>query len=152
MAGSGLGTPATRAAIIETLLRREYVVRSGKQMQATDKGIVLIESVHGEVKSPEMTAQWEQQLQALEHGRGSLDGFMADIETYVRSMTQRTSARVSPQSARAAARPTSPTPAVAATSPRHGHARTSSARRAPAHEGASADQNPARAVWVRDIS
>ena len=55
MKETGLGTPATRAAIIEVLLKREYIVRSGKSLEATDKGIRLIEVVHPEVKSPAMT-------------------------------------------------------------------------------------------------
>src|SRR5207248_6514469 len=52
MKESGLGTPATRAAIIEVLLKRGYIVRSGKNLEATDKGIRLIDVVHPEVKSP----------------------------------------------------------------------------------------------------
>src|ERR1035441_4720494 len=59
MKETGLGTPATRASIIEVLLKREYIVRDGKSLQATDKGIRLIEVVHPEVKSPIMTGQWE---------------------------------------------------------------------------------------------
>ena len=55
----GLGTPATRAQIIETLLRREYVIRQGKSLEATDKGIGLVSVVHPEVKSPAMTGEWE---------------------------------------------------------------------------------------------
>lgn len=55
MKGCGLGTPATRAAIIETLLARGYLVRQGKTFAATDKGISLIETVDPEVKSPLMT-------------------------------------------------------------------------------------------------
>ena len=50
MKDCGLGTPATRAAIIEVLLKRGYIVRSGKNLEATDKGIQLIEVVHPEVK------------------------------------------------------------------------------------------------------
>ncbi len=50
MKDTGLGTPATRAAIIEVLLKREYIVRNGKTLEATDKGIRLIEIVHPEVK------------------------------------------------------------------------------------------------------
>ena len=46
MKETGLGTPATRAAIIEVLLKREYIVRNGKSLEATDKGIRLIEVVH----------------------------------------------------------------------------------------------------------
>ena len=52
MKETGLGTPATRASIIEVLLKREYIVRNGKSLEATDKGIRLIEVVHPEVKSP----------------------------------------------------------------------------------------------------
>src|SRR5712692_7411881 len=50
MKEAGLGTPATRASIIEVLLKRSYIVRSGKSLEATDKGIRLIEVVHAEVK------------------------------------------------------------------------------------------------------
>ena len=63
MKESGLGTPATRAAIIETLLKREYVVREGKSLEATDKGIALIDVVHADVKSPAMTGEWEAELE-----------------------------------------------------------------------------------------
>jgi DNA topoisomerase-3 len=62
MKETGLGTPATRAAIIEVLLKRGYIIRNGKSLEATDKGIRLIEIVHPEVKSPAMTGQWEAYL------------------------------------------------------------------------------------------
>ena len=55
MKETGLGTPATRASIIEVLLKREYIVRQGKNLEATDKGIQLIAVVHPEVKSPATT-------------------------------------------------------------------------------------------------
>ena len=64
MKETGLGTPATRAAIIEVLLKRGYIVRQGKSLEATDKGIRLIQVVHPEVKSPAMTGQWEAYLKA----------------------------------------------------------------------------------------
>jgi DNA topoisomerase III/TRC40/GET3/ArsA family transport-energizing ATPase len=86
MKDSGLGTPATRAEIIETLLRREYIVRMGKVLEATDKGIRLIEIVHPHVKSPAMTGQWEAQLQRIQRGQGDLGAFMRGIETYVREV------------------------------------------------------------------
>ncbi len=82
----GLGTPATRAAILETLLRREYVVRDGKLLQATDKGVSLIAMVHDHVKSPAMTGEWEAKLARIERGEGRLDAFMKDIERYVREV------------------------------------------------------------------
>lgn len=83
MKDSGLGTPATRAQIIETLLQREYVVRNGKALEATDKGIALIEVVDETVKSPIMTGQWEARLQAIERGEGDLSSFVTGIEQYV---------------------------------------------------------------------
>ncbi|MFL6258111.1 MAG: DNA topoisomerase 3 [Thermoanaerobaculia bacterium] len=89
MKDSGLGTPATRAEIIETLLRREYIIRTGKVLEATDKGIRLIEIVHPHVKSPAMTGQWEAQLQRIQRGQGDLGAFMSGIEAYVREVVGR---------------------------------------------------------------
>ncbi|MGA3122178.1 MAG: DNA topoisomerase 3 [Polyangiaceae bacterium] len=82
----GLGTPATRAAILETLVRREYVVREGKTLQATDKGVALVEIVHERVKSPAMTGEWESKLARIERGDGNLANFMREIEIYVRDV------------------------------------------------------------------
>jgi DNA topoisomerase-3 len=86
MKDRGLGTPATRAAIIETLLRREYIRRDGKSLEATDKGIGLIEVVHPVVKSPAMTGEWEAKLKGMERGNGSFQPFMRGIEDYVREV------------------------------------------------------------------
>jgi DNA topoisomerase-3 len=83
MRESGLGTPATRAAIIETLLDRGYLVRRGKSFEATEKGIGLIRVVHPDVKSPVMTGQWEAWLRRIEGGSGDLDSFLKGIEAYV---------------------------------------------------------------------
>ncbi len=89
MKDCGLGTPATRAAIIETLLQREYVVREGKSLAATDKGIALVGAVDAEVKSPAMTGQWEARLRKIERGELQLPQFMAEIEAYLRSVIGR---------------------------------------------------------------
>ncbi len=86
MKDRGLGTPATRAAIIETLLRREYIRRTGKVLEATDKGIGLIDVVHPVVKSPAMTGEWEAKLKGMERGDGSFQPFMHGIEEYVREV------------------------------------------------------------------
>ena len=85
----GLGTPATRAQIIETLLRREYVIRQGKSLEATDKGIGLVSVVHPEVKSPAMTGEWEAKLKRMQRGQGDLPAFMAGIEAYVTDVIAR---------------------------------------------------------------
>ncbi|RKH51844.1 DNA topoisomerase III [Corallococcus llansteffanensis] len=86
MRDTGLGTPATRASIIEVLLEREYLVRQGKRLEATDKGIHLIQVVHPDVKSPVMTGQWEAWLQRIERGQGELGSFLSGIEAYVREV------------------------------------------------------------------
>ena len=86
MTDSGLGTPATRAEIIETLLRREYVERQGKTLVATDKGIRLIQVVHPHVKSPAMTGKWEAELKRIQRGEGELGSFLKGIEEYVRAV------------------------------------------------------------------
>ncbi len=83
MRDSGLGTPATRASIIEVLLKRGYIQRNGKSLEATDKGIRLIDVVHPEVKSPVMTGQWESQLKRIERGKSELSPFLRGIEQYV---------------------------------------------------------------------
>ena len=83
MRDRGLGTPATRAAIIETLLRREYVRRKGKSLEALEKGIELIEAVHPAVKSPAMTGEWEAELRKMERGKVEFGDFMRRIEGYV---------------------------------------------------------------------
>lgn len=89
MRDTGLGTPATRASIIETLLKREYVVRTGKSLEATDKGVDLIDVVHPDVKSPAMTGEWEARLSRIQRKEGDLDTFMAGIERYVADVVEK---------------------------------------------------------------
>jgi DNA topoisomerase-3 len=84
MKENGLGTPATRAEIIENLIRRAYLLREKKNLRATDKGIQLIETVHPEVKSPLMTGRWEARLRHIQRGAAQLDEFIRDVENYVR--------------------------------------------------------------------
>jgi len=90
MKQSGLGTPATRAEIIETLVRRDYVEREGRSLAATDKGIRLIERVHPDVRSPALTADWEAQLARIQRGEADLAGFMSRIEAHVRELVAAT--------------------------------------------------------------
>ena len=84
----GLGTPATRADIIEFLEKRGYIARDKKKIIASEKGINLIEVVPNEVKSPKLTADWEMYLQNIEKGQASPDSFMNKIEIIVRNLTQ----------------------------------------------------------------
>lgn len=84
----GLGTPATRADIIESLEKRGYIARDKKKIIASEKGINLIGVVPNEVKSPKLTADWEMYLQNIEKGQASPDSFMNKIEILVRNLTQ----------------------------------------------------------------
>ena len=87
MKDTGLGTPATRAAIIEVLLKRGFIVRTGKNLEATEKGIHLIEVVHPEVKSPAMTGQWEALLKKIQQATPGWNRFsMASVNTSARSL------------------------------------------------------------------
>ena len=93
----GLGTPATRAGMIEALLKRGYLIRKGKTLLSTDKGRALIGAVVEPLKSPELTATWEQQLREIEAGKGSAEGFVDATAAFVRELlpeVQGSSARV----------------------------------------------------------
>ena len=79
MKGSGIGTPATRAAIIERLLTVGYAARKGKTLQATDKGTRLIEIMPSEISSPEMTGKWELALHEITDGKQDPGRFMEGI-------------------------------------------------------------------------
>jgi len=84
MRESGLGTPATRAEIIEKLIRTGYVERQRKQLRATAKGQALIGLVADSLRSPELTARWEQRLKEIEQGQGQAEDFYRDIVTWVK--------------------------------------------------------------------
>ena len=127
----GLGTPATRAAIIETLLRRGYVERSGKALHATERGIGLIERVHPDVRSPVLTGRFEARLQAIERGEAALEPFMRDIEAWVREAVARVVGPPTPEASTASPTSTAgPDPSTRAPDPRPTHAETR-ARREP---------------------
>ena len=79
---SGLGTPATRADIIEKLFNTFYIERKGKEIHPTSKGIQLIGLVPQDLKSPELTAKWEQQLQLIGKGKATYANFVREIRDY----------------------------------------------------------------------
>jgi DNA topoisomerase-3 len=81
----GIGTPATRADTIETLVKREYIVRKDKQLLPTDKGLSLIKVLpdHDPIKSPILTAEWESDLKKVERNEMTADAFMDAIGRYV---------------------------------------------------------------------
>lgn len=83
---SGLGTPATRADIIEKLFSAFYVERKGKEIWPTRKGIQLIEIVPEDLKSAVMTAKWEEQLTKISKGEADSKKFIAEMEEYTKSL------------------------------------------------------------------
>lgn len=81
----GIGTDATRAGIIETLVARGFIERKKKQIHATPFGMQVIKTLPiDDLKSATLTAQWEQRLKAIEGGTDSMDAFVRDIEDQTR--------------------------------------------------------------------
>ena len=79
----GLGTPATRAETIETLIRREYIERGGKDLMPTPKGLQVITMLEeNKLTSPELTGDWEKRLRDIEHEKGEKQDFIKGIEEF----------------------------------------------------------------------
>ncbi|MBV8031059.1 MAG: DNA topoisomerase III [Betaproteobacteria bacterium] len=90
MEAKGLGTPATRAAIIEGLIREEYVHREGRELVPTPKAFSLLFALHMlhivELASPELTGEWEHKLRLIEQGKLTREQFMKEINELVRKV------------------------------------------------------------------
>jgi len=93
MAGRGLGTPATRAQIIENLIGETYMLRDGKELIPTAKAFSLITLLRGlgtnELTSPELTGEWEHKLAQMERGALSRADFMEHIQAMTRDIVER---------------------------------------------------------------
>ncbi|RXZ36421.1 DNA topoisomerase III [Oxalobacteraceae bacterium CAVE-383] len=93
MAGKGLGTPATRAAIIEGLLNEKYLLREGREMMPTAKAFQLMTLLHGlgvdELTEPELTGEWEHKLAQMERGNISREEFMREIAQMTQIIVKR---------------------------------------------------------------
>jgi DNA topoisomerase III len=93
MSEKGLGTPATRAAIIEGLIAEQYMLRQGKDLQATAKAFSLMELLNGlgipELTKPELTGDWEFQLRQVERRQKSRAEFMSGIAEITRNIVDR---------------------------------------------------------------
>src|SRR5688500_4502487 len=94
MSAKGLGTPATRAAIIEGLIYENYISRAGRELQATAKGVSLITLLRGlginELCSPELTGDWEFRLKQMERGELQRPEFMKQIVDMTRNIVGKT--------------------------------------------------------------
>ncbi len=86
MKGKGLGTPATRAAIIEKLISTGYITRQKKALVATDKGKILIDIVSPRLKDPEMTGEWEKKLIDIEQGKYHSTLFLQEIKQFTQDV------------------------------------------------------------------
>jgi DNA topoisomerase-3 len=93
MAGKGLGTPATRAAIIEGLLTEKYLLREGRELIPTAKAFQLMTLLRGlgvnELTAPELTGEWEYKLSQMEKGQISRDEFMREIAEMTQIIVKR---------------------------------------------------------------
>ena len=93
MSERGLGTPATRAAIIEGLLSQKYLARDGRDLHVTQNGLTLIRLVRemaiDGLSSPALTGDWEYKLRQMEHGELSRDVFMKEIADYTREIVHK---------------------------------------------------------------
>ena len=93
MKGCSLGTPATRAAIIERLITVGYAKRKGRTIMATKKGVRLIDAVPAEIASPETTGKWELALEKIAQGTGDSKRFMEGIRRLAAFLTEYASAK-----------------------------------------------------------
>ena len=85
----GIGTPATRAAIIETLINREYMIRLNKQLIPTEKGLFIYDLLKDkQIADVAMTGQWEQTLARIERGEYGANDFRKGIEDYTAGIVQ----------------------------------------------------------------
>jgi DNA topoisomerase III len=93
MREKGLGTPATRSAIIEGLIHDGYVHRQGRELIATAKGLALVTLLRGigatELTSPEMTGEWEYKLKRMAKGDWKRNDFMAHIRKFTRDIVEK---------------------------------------------------------------
>jgi DNA topoisomerase-3 len=88
MKDSGLGTPATRAAIIETLLKRDYILREKKSLVPTPTGLAVYSVVKDhKIAQAELTGNWEKRLEEI-RGGASVNDFQEEIKAYTRSITE----------------------------------------------------------------
>lgn len=85
----GIGTPATRAGILESLVKSGYLLRKGKQIRSTPAGRMLIGVAIDELKDVRLTAQWEQRLADIEHGKGDEAVFLDEIRAECAAMPRR---------------------------------------------------------------
>ncbi|MGV3504349.1 MAG: DNA topoisomerase 3 [Adhaeribacter sp.] len=110
---NGIGRPSTRAAIIETLFRRQYIRKEKKKILPTQMGVDLIGLIQNPtLKSPEMTGQWEKKLRQIEAGSFTSEAFLQELRQLVNEMVQEVKADRSTMHLEAPAAKGAPAPAA----------------------------------------
>lgn len=113
MKENGIGRPSSRAGIIETLLKRGYIIRDKKKLISTQTGRDLVSIIEAKMlKSPELTGQWEKKLRDIEHGTFTRQYFMDELQTQLVSIIKNVQAdtsgkRISAQAEYSASKKTS---------------------------------------------
>lgn len=79
----GIGTPATRSAIIENLKIRNFIEEKNKKIIPTDKGLSFIDSLPPEIKNPDLTALWHEKQEKIREGNLNLTNFISEVESYI---------------------------------------------------------------------
>ncbi|MCK5782034.1 MAG: DNA topoisomerase 3 [Flavobacteriales bacterium] len=98
MKENGIGRPSTRAAIIETLFKRQYISKNKKRLEATPTGVQLIGTIKNELlKSVELTGQWERKLKLIEKGEFSIDDFKIEMKDLIIQLVHEVKMDVSPR-------------------------------------------------------
>ena len=116
MKDSGIGTPATRAQIIERLINVGYIEREGRALVCTEKGIQVIKLLgEHQLTSPELTGKWEHRLGLIERGEDSRPSFMKDIADFT---TRPSRSSTSSRGSRSSGPSSAPARSAAARSPR----------------------------------
>ncbi|MEC7377870.1 MAG: DNA topoisomerase III [Pseudomonadota bacterium] len=104
----GLGTEATRAAIIETLFKRDYLYRDSRHIRATDKGKALIGALPESVSKPDRTAMWEATLETIRRGEGDPRQFLDTLKQEIRELMDRPEGRPADLSSNPSTHPAGP--------------------------------------------
>ena len=98
MKENGIGRPSTRAAVIETLIRRKYIIKKKRKLVATPIGIQLIDTIENDLlKSPKLTGQWEKKLRDIELGNYKSSVFIKEMEALVNKLVQNVKTRSTEQ-------------------------------------------------------
>jgi len=126
---SGIGTPATQAETIETIVAREYVYRKGSEIRSTELGRSLVDNMPGALIDPGVTALWEEALSNLEGGLITMEAFMEKIEMFTERLIDEMKVRARTERIKGAGAPNAPPKTTSAPSRSASKAKPNPARK-----------------------